>query len=122
MGWIERFPFSYGRTKVHEALALLPDQCRRPHALRRLLETLPQSPAASALATLERLAADNPAFLQEFDWGNALIKLDTEAAALVVLDRLCAGAIPVHDGFRLSGALTGWARKYPAVRSAMIAR
>ena len=53
---------------------------------------------------------------------NALIKVDTEAAALVVLDRLCAGAIPVRDGFRLSGAMTGWARKYPTVRSAMIAR
>ena len=53
---------------------------------------------------------------------NALIKLDTEAAALVVLDRLCGGAIPVRDGFRLSGALTGWARRYPTARSAMIAR
>jgi hypothetical protein len=122
MGWIDLFPFSDDPTKVHEALALLPDQRRQPHALRRLLETLPQSPAGSALATLERLAADNPAFLQEFEWMNALIKLDTEAAALVVLDQLCAGAIPVHDVFRLSGALTGWARKYPAVRSAMIAR
>ena len=89
---------------------------------RRLLETLPYSPAASALATLERLAADNPAFLQEFEWMNALVKLDTEAAALMVLDRLCAGAIPIRDGFQLSGALTGWARKYSTVRAALIAR
>jgi hypothetical protein len=122
MGWIDLFPFSDDTTKLHEALALLPAQHRRPHALHRLLEILPQSPAASALATLERLAADNPAFLQVFEWMNALIKLDTEAAALVGLDRLCMVAIPVHNDLRLSGALTGWARKYPAVRSAVIAR
>lgn len=122
MGWIDLFPFSDDPAKVHEALTLLPEQRRQPHALHRLLETLPQSPPALALATLERLAADTPAFLQGFEWMNALIKLDTEAAALVVLDRLCGGAIPVRDGFRLSGALTGWARRYPTARSAMIAR
>ena len=58
MGWIDLFPFSDDPAKVHEALTLLPEQIRRPHALHRLLETLPQSPAVSALATLERLAAD----------------------------------------------------------------
>lgn len=122
MGWIDLFPFSDDPAKVHEALALLPEQQRRPYALNRLVETLPQSPAASALATLERLAADNPAFLQEFEWMNALVKLNTEAAALMVLNRLCTGAIPIRDGFRLSGALAGWARKYSTVRAAMIAR
>jgi len=122
MGWIDLFPFSDDPERVHEALALLPEPHRRPHALHRLLETLPQSPVASALATLERLAADNPAFLQDFEWMNALIKLDTEDAALMVLDGLCEGRIPVHDDFRLSRALTGWTRKYPAVRAALIAR
>ena len=122
MGWIDLFPFSDDPDKVHDALALLPEPRRRPHALHRLLETLPQSPAGSALASLERLAADNPAFLQEFEWMNALIKLDTEAAALTVLDRICAGLIPVREGFQMSRALTGWARKYPTVRAAMIAR
>jgi hypothetical protein len=122
MGWIDLFPFSDSPHKVHKALTLLAEPHRRPHALRRLLETLPQSPAASALASLERLAADNPAFLQEFEWMNALIKLDTEAAAVTVLDRFCAGLIPAGDGFRLSRALTGWAGKYPAVRAAVIAR
>jgi hypothetical protein len=53
---------------------------------------------------------------------NALIALNSEAAALELFDRLCAGALPVHDGFGLSRVLTGWARKYPSVRSAMIAR
>jgi hypothetical protein len=122
MGWIDLFPFSDDPEKVHEALALLPVPFRKPHELRRLLENLPQSPAATAVATLERLASDNPAFLQEFEWMNALIKLDTEAVALMVLDRLCEGRIPIHDGFLLSRALMGWAHKYPAVRAEMIAR
>ena len=107
---------------VHEALALLPERHRRPHALDRLLQTLPQSPAGPALATLQRLAAESPAFLREIEWMNALIALNSEAAVLELFDRLCAGALPVHDGFGLSRVLTGWARKYPSVRSAMIAR
>jgi hypothetical protein len=60
--------------------------------------------------------------LQEFEWLNALIKLDTEATAMKVLDGLCAGRIPTRDGFQLSAALAGWARKYRTVRAAMIAR
>jgi hypothetical protein len=122
MGWIDLFPFSDDPDKVHNALALLPEQRRRPHALHRLLETLPQSPADSALTSLERLAADNPAFLQEFEWINALIKLGTEAAAVTVLDQICVGRIPIREGLRLSRALTGWAHKYRTVRAAMIQR
>jgi hypothetical protein len=122
MGWIDLFPFSDDPEMMHEALRLLPEQRRQPYALRRLLETLPQSPATSALASLERLATDNPAFWREFEWVNALIKLDNEAAAMTVLDGFCAGRIPPGDGFRLSAALAGWACKYPTIRAAMIAR
>jgi hypothetical protein len=122
MGWIDLFPFSDNPEMVHDALAMLHEQHRRPHALRRLLETLSQSPAGSALATLERLAADNPAFLQEFEWLNAMIKLNTETTALAVLNCLCSGRIPVRNGLQLSGALTGWANRYSTVRAEMIAR
>jgi len=122
MRWIDLFPFSDNPLKVHDALAILPEQYRQPHALRRLLETVPQSPAGSALACLERLAADNPAFLRDFGWIDALIKFDTEAAALTVFDRVCAGHIPVRNGFHLSRSLAGWAQKYPSIRVSMIAR
>jgi hypothetical protein len=60
--------------------------------------------------------------LREFEWLSALIKLNTEAAALVVLDWLCEGRIPVRDGLQLSRALTGWAHRYSKVRAEMIAR
>jgi hypothetical protein len=122
MGWIDLFPFTDDPSRVHEALALLPEPHRRPYALRRLLETLPQSPAAPALATLERLATDNRAFLQEFEWTNALIKLDTEQAALALLGHVCAGRVPLRDGFRISNALATWAGKYPSVRTALLAQ
>jgi hypothetical protein len=122
MGWIDLFPFSDNPESVHGAIALLPEPRRRPHALRRLLETVPQGSAGSALGTLERLAADEPAFLQEFEWMNAALKLDTEAAALSVLDHLCEGRIPVGNGFQLSRGLAAWACKFANVRSAMIER
>jgi hypothetical protein len=121
-GWIYLFPFSDDPAKVHEALALVPHWPRQSHAIRRLLETLPQGPADSALARLERLAADNPAFLQDFGWIDALIKLDTESAARTLLDRLCAGQILGRNVFQLSHALAAWALKYPNIRMAMIAR
>jgi hypothetical protein len=122
MGWVDLFPFSDDPEKVHDAIALMPEPRRSPHALHRLLKTLPQSPAGSALASLERLASDNPAFLQEFEWVSSLIKLDTEAAAMTVLDRLCSGHIPFLDGFQLSGALARWARKYRTIRASIIGR
>jgi len=121
-GWIELFPFSDDPERVHEAISLLTEPHRAAHALRRLLEVLPQSPASSALATLERLAADKPALLRHDAWRHALMKLDIEAAAMAALDWYCAGAIPTDDTFQFSRALTAWARKYPSVRSAMIAR
>lgn len=121
MGWVDLFPFSDSPAIVHEAITLLPEQHRQPHALRRLLQTLPQSPPASALATLERLAADNSGFLQEFEWTDALIKIDTEDAALFLLNQLCSGNLRTRDGYSLSRVLTKQALKYPAVRTAMIA-
>jgi hypothetical protein len=108
MGWIDLFPFSEHPEKLLDALALLPEAYRQPHALRRLFDTLPQGPADSALAILERLSAANPGFLRSFEWTNALIKIDTEGAGMAVLDRLCGGRIPVRDGFQLSRALMGW--------------
>lgn len=122
MGWIDLFPFSDDPEKVLEAVALLPEQRRSPHALRRLLQTLPQGPSSAALAVLKRLAADDAAFFRDFEWMNSLINVGTEAAALVMLEELCDGLIPVGDSIRLSHALTGLAQKYPAVRAAMLAR
>ena len=49
MGWVELFPFSDDPARLHEALALLPEDRRRPHTLRRLLEALPQSGFALAI-------------------------------------------------------------------------
>jgi hypothetical protein len=58
MGWVELFPFSDDPAKVHEALALLPEQHRRPHALHRLLEALPMavSPVSRGIRTSRRPA------------------------------------------------------------------
>jgi hypothetical protein len=120
MSWMELFPFSDDPAKVHEALALLAERYRHPHALHRLLNMLPYSPVTSALTTLERLAADNPAFLRDSTWTHALMKLETEGAGLLALRLLSNGSILVHSGYQWSQALTGWAKKYPSVRSAMI--
>jgi hypothetical protein len=122
MGWIELFPFSDDPESVFDAIALLPEQRRQPHALTRLLQALAQSPGESALRVLKQLAANNPAFFQQYEWQNALVNLDAESAAIAVLDGIGDGRIPVGDSFRLSRALADWAGKYATVRNAIIAR
>lgn len=58
--------------------------------------------------------------MEEHEWLGAQIKLDTEDAALAVLNRLCEGKI--RDAFRLFSAIAGWARKYPSIRAEVIKR
>jgi hypothetical protein len=120
MGWVVLFPFTESPDMVYEALALLPKQHRRPHSLHRLLTALPQGPAASAFAILTRLAADDPTFVREFGWIDALVKLDTDAAAFLVLDYLCAGHVP--ESYGLSRALAWWAQERATIRKEIIAR
>jgi hypothetical protein len=122
MGWIELFPFSDDPARVHEALAMLPQQHRRPHVLLRLLEALPHGEPDSALGALQSLAADNAAFLQEYEWMNALMRLGTEGAAMELLDRLCAGTHQVGNGFQRARGFTASAEMYPRARAAMIER
>ncbi len=122
MGWIDLFPFSDSPERVHEAILMLSDQHRRPNALRRLLETIPQSPADTAFAMLERLAADIPKFLRDSQWTSAMLKLNTQEGAVAVLEHLCEGRIPAGDGFHLSSELTRLAYLLPDFHRRLIER
>jgi hypothetical protein len=122
MSWIDLFPFSDEPAKVHDALASLPDQHRHPHALHRLLDVLPSGPPESAVARLQQLASDDPRFNRDTSWVNALLRLDTESAALSVLEMLFSDKIPLVSAFRWSQALVAWASSHPAFRKALIAR
>ncbi len=122
MGWIDLFPFSDGPERVHDAISMLSDQHRRPNALRRLLETIPQSPADTAFVMLERLAADIPAFLGDSQWTSAMLKLNTQEAVVAVLEHLSEGRIPAGDGFHLSSELTRLAILLPDFHRILIER
>jgi len=122
MGWIDLFPFSDGPERVHDAISMLSDQHRRPNALRRLLETIPQSPADTAFVMLERLAADIPAFLGDSQWTSAMLKLNTQEAVGAVLEHLSEGRIPAGDGFHLSSELTRLAILLPDFHRILIER
>ena len=122
MSWIDLFPFSDKPAKVHDALASPPDQHRHPHALHRLLDVLPSGPPEAAVATLQRLASDDPRFTGDTSWVNALLRVDTESAVLSVLEMLFSDKIPVVIPLRWSQALVAWASSHPAFREALIAR
>jgi hypothetical protein len=122
MSWIDLFPFSDKPAKVHDALASLPGQRRHPHALHRLLDVLPSAPPETAVATLQRLASDDPRFTPDTSWVNALLRLETESAALSVLEMIFSDKIPVVDPLPWSQALVAWASSYLAFRQALIAR
>lgn len=122
MGWIDLFPFSDSPERVHDAILRLSDHHRSPNALRRLLETIPQSPADTAFVMLERLAADIPEFLRDSQWTSAMFKLNTQEAAVAVLEHLSEGRIPAGDGFHLSSELTRLANLLPNFHTALIER
>lgn len=122
MGWIDLFPFSDSPERVHDAILRLSDHHRSPNALRRLLETIPQSPADTAFVMLERLAADIPEFLRDSQWTSAMFKLNTQEAAVAVLEHLSEGRVPAGDGFHLSSELTRLANLLPNFHTALIER
>ncbi|MGA4636471.1 NACHT domain-containing protein [Pseudomonas solani] len=119
MEWIELFPFSDSPESVHEAIALLPTSHRQPHQLRRLFQKLPQGPADTALAILEKIA-ENPEFLRESEWTNSILKLGTEDSAKAVLNHLCSGQEPAWDAHQLSFTLATLARNFPSIRTTVI--
>jgi hypothetical protein len=122
MGWIDLFPFSDRPERVHDAIFMLSDQHRSPNALRRLLETIPQSPADTAFVMLERLAAEIPAFFGDSQWTSAMLKLNTLEAVVAVLEHLSEGQIPAGDGFHLSSELTRLAILLPDFHRILIER
>ncbi|QEZ63928.1 hypothetical protein D4N37_14485 [Pseudomonas protegens] len=122
MGWIDLFPFSDSPERVHDAIFMLSDQHRSPNALRRLLETIPQSPADTAFVMLERLAADIPEFLRDSQWTSAMLSLNTQEAAVAVLEHLGEGRIPAGNGFHLSSELTRLANLLPDFHRSLIKR
>jgi hypothetical protein len=74
------------------------------------------------VATLQRLASDDPRFTPDTSWVNALLRLETESAALSVLEMIFSDKIPVVDPLPWSQALVAWASSYLAFRQALIAR
>ncbi len=124
MGWIELFPFSDDPAAVIEAIALLPEFHREPWQLRRLLEAIPHAPASAALDLLERLAVWVPPIMDLFEWLNALLKVQTEASAMVLLAHIGAGRLnkAATNEFRTSEVLASLATTYPAVRGELLQR
>ncbi|SDO20771.1 NACHT domain-containing NTPase [Afipia sp. GAS231] len=117
MGWIDLFPFSDKPEDVLKAVRMLPEQHRQPHALRRLFETLPQSPGDTALNVLEGLAAADSNYFRESWWRGAARRLDTEQAALAMLDHLARGEVSTSSDFQMAHTIAAWARKFPKVRA-----
>lgn len=122
MGWIDLFPFSDCPERVHDAILMLPHAHRSPSALRRLLETIPQSPPNTAFVMLEGLAAGIPEFLRAPQWTSAMLKLNTQEAAFAGLEHLSEGRIPAEDGFHLSSELTRLANLIPDFHRNLIDR
>ena len=124
MGWIELFPFSDDLAATMEAIALLPEHHREPWQLRRLLEAIPHAPASAALDLLERLAVWSPPIMDLYEWLNALLKLRTEASAMVLLAHIGAGRLnkTATNEFRTAEVLASLATTYPAVRGELLQR
>lgn len=126
MWWVELFPFSDRPTAVLDILDLLPQDYRYPHDFRRLLTALGHSPNAEALQVLAALAQRIPEMLQDHDWLDAMMRLETEDSARAMLDLICEGKVKGERGgmgiSRLSEQLANLVRKFPALRGEIFQR
>jgi hypothetical protein len=126
MDWVELFAFADRPMAVLEIIDLLPAQYQRRWQLRRLLIALGYSPHGQALQVLEALAKRDSHITRERDWLDAMMRLETEAAARAILDVICEGKIEGERGgigiWRLSEQLTSLARKFPPLRDEILQR
>lgn len=89
--WLELLPFSDRAAEMLDALALLP-RPREPRQMYGLLWALGRSPLATAGGVLERLARNDPRYLDEHDWFAALSLRGSAFAARVLLELISEGA------------------------------
>jgi hypothetical protein len=81
---------------------LLDPRLREPWRLRRVLSTLSQAPSPEAEEVLAELAHQDPRFLVEYEWLNALDKRETASAGRLLFRLVCDAA------FGASGRTDGW--------------
>ena len=121
MGWVELFPFCDQPAAVAEVLHKIPEQHRQPWALDRLLIALAHSPPNDALQILKALAEHDKRILDNYHWTAAVFNLGTEAAAGLIIDLICEGALPGRNGFS-EQRLAELAKRHSRVRAELLRR
>jgi hypothetical protein len=124
--WLELFAFSDNPEAVLGVLDLLPDEyVRYPPGLHRLFWALGKSPHEGGLRALMALARRDSRLLEDHDWRDALIKLGTEQAALMLVTLICDGEITAGragDGYQLSRYLAHFGEQFPSVKAEILRR
>ena len=121
MGWIELFPFSDRPTAVVEILDKIPEPHRQPWDLDRLLMALADSPPDDAVQVLRILADRDKRILDQHYWTAAVFNLGTEAAAGLIIERICDGSLPGRNGFS-EKRLAELAKQHPKIRAELLQR
>jgi hypothetical protein len=126
MPWLELFAFSDNPESVLGVLDLLPDEyILYPPGLHRLFWALGKSPHEGGLRALMALARRDSRLLEDHDWRDALIKLGTEQAALMLVTLICDGEITAGragDGYQLSRYLAHFGEQFPSVKAEILRR
>lgn len=89
--WLGLVPFSDRAGETLDALALV-SRPRDPWQMRGILSALGRSPSPAADEILRRLARDDPRYLDEHDWFEALSLRGSVYAARVVLEFILEGS------------------------------
>ncbi|MFZ0826932.1 MAG: hypothetical protein WAO02_05880 [Verrucomicrobiia bacterium] len=121
MGWVELFPFCDRPAAVAEVLNTIPEQNRQPWDLDRLFIALADSPPNDALQILKALAERDKRILDNYRWTATVFDLGTEAAAGLIIDLICGGAVPGRHGFS-EKRLAELAKQYPRIRAELLRR
>jgi hypothetical protein len=102
-------------------LNTIPEQHRQPWDLDRLLIAFADSPPNDALQILKTLAERDKKILDNLHWTAAVFNLGTEAAAGLIIDLICDGALAGRNCFS-EKRLAELAKRHPRVRAELLHR
>ncbi len=126
MKWLALFPFSDKPLAIFDIIASIPSSYRYPHQLRSLLNSLGKSSHEDALEVLKKLLEPYPNMIKEYEWLEAVLKLETEDSASFILELICEGKLKKSNGmldrYRLSKQLAYLIDITPLLKEKVLAK
>lgn len=122
--WLRLLPFVDRPLEIPGLVAGLPEMQRRPRFLEEVVRGLAQAPSADTEAVLFALPQQDPAFLQEHHWRDAVLAFDTHSARCRLIDLIADGTYlrDAGDHWHMVRTIAGLVAEKPDLRAYLYQR